>query len=111
MATQETTIVNFKGSAFFFPPPFLRDVVLNTDTTEPLKLILISVAEANIFDRVHEDDEEYNKSSMTHIKEFSQWVCGVKNGKVLAANYMLCPKDVDYKSTPRIVIKSISSHH
>ena len=92
-ATRAATKVNFKGSAFFSPPPFLRDAVLNADTTEPLKLILISVAAAKEFDRVHEDDDDYKESAMTHIEEFAQWAWAVENEKVSAAKFMLRPED------------------
>ena len=76
-----------------FPPPFLRDAVLNADTTEPLELILISIASAKEFERIHEDNEDYNGSAMAHIEEFTQWAWGVENGKVLATKFMLRPKD------------------
>jgi len=93
-ATRVTTrAVNFKGSALFFPPPFLRDAILNADTTEPLELILISVAAAKEFDRIHEEDEDYNESAMSHIEEFAQWAWGVQNEKVLTTSFMLRPED------------------
>ena len=48
-AIRATTRVNYKGSTFFLPLPFLQDAVLNADTTEPLGLILIAVAAAKEF--------------------------------------------------------------
>ena len=102
---------NCKGSAVFLPPPFLPDAVLYADTTEPLKLILISIAEAKEFDRIHEDDDDYTDSAMTHVKEFAQWAWGVEAGLVLETSACCVPKMVNYTPIQQLVSNSASCHH
>ena len=66
---------------------------MNTGTTEPLKLILISIPAAEEFDRIHKDDDGYSGSTITHVEDFALWAWGVETRKVLQTKFMLCPED------------------
>ena len=67
--------------------------MLNVNTAKPLKLIIILIATAKEFVRIHEEDDDYTDSAMTHVEGSAQWAWGVEAGKVFETKFMLHPED------------------
>eukprot|EP00957_Ditylum_brightwellii_P121633 9276033-Ditylum_brightwellii.AAC.1 len=55
MEPRNRAIINNKGSASFFPVPFLRDVMLEANSKDPWEAIPVAFAVAKEYDDTHED--------------------------------------------------------
>ena len=60
-------LVTFQCSTTFLPAPWLRDTILNSDTTRAYELIPLAVAAANKFCHTNED---YPETAIAHIEDF-----------------------------------------
>ena len=78
----------FKGSSCFIPAPFLRCVLINAGTYDPLELISIVIHAGEEFDRNATLDEDYERA-VDHIEFFVDWIWGISKNKVGVTNFLI----------------------
>ena len=76
-APDENSLVTYPGSASFLPAPWLADVVIAANSSDPFLLITVVNAAATAFDLEHEEDENYVTSATDHTGDFSVWAWGI----------------------------------
>ena len=76
-APDENGCVTYPGSASFLPAPWLADVVIAANSSDPFLLITVVNAAATAFDLEHEEDENYVTSATDHTGDFIVWAWGI----------------------------------
>jgi len=86
----DTGTVTFKGTIFFIVAPWLRDLIMESDSTDPFELIPLIFSAAIDFDReaAHAVPpfEEFERA-VTHGGDFALWAWSVGKGKIPSIQY------------------------
>ena len=94
-APDENSLVTYPGSASFLPAPWLADVVIAANSSDPFLLITVVNAAATAFDLEHEEDENYVISATDHTGDFIIWAWGIGADRVSAISMFFDPTDID----------------
>ena len=81
--------VTFAGCSSFYGQPWLIEVILSANTSDPFDLIRLAILAATAFDTEHQDDNSYVTTATTHVGDFIIWAWGVGAGRVTPAIYTI----------------------
>jgi len=97
----EAGTVTFKGTIFFIVAPWLRDLIMDSDSNDPFELIPMVFSAAKDFDREAEHAvppyEEFERAA-THGSDFALWAWSVGKGKIPSIHYTVRPDDEEMES-------------
>ena len=93
--------VTFTGTIFFIVAPWLRDLIMDSDISDPFELIPMTFVAAKEFD--HEAAHatppfEEHEHATTHGSDFALCASSVGKVKIPGIQYTVRPKDEDMES-------------
>ena len=94
-APDKNGLVTYPGSASFLPAPWLADVVVAANSSDPFLLITVINAAATAFDLEHEEDENYITSAADHAGDFILWAWGIGADRVSTISIIFDPTDIE----------------
>ena len=87
--------VTYPGSASFLPAPWLVDVIMGANTSDPTTLIPMVNSAAIEYDEIHENDRSYVTNASNQADDFILWAWGIKENRVTSAKLTIDPNDPD----------------
>jgi hypothetical protein len=97
-ATDTNGLVTYPGSASFLPAPWLADAVIAANSSNPFLLITVVNAAATVYDKEHEEDEDYITSAADHAGDFFLWAWGIGAEQFRATRIIFDPTGIDLES-------------
>jgi len=87
-------LANLEAINIFFPAPFLRNAILNEETSSPLALILVAINAGIEHVNTHQNDADFDEDDVnTHIEMFVMWCMGVHQASVPETRFSVDPDD------------------
>ena len=87
--------VTYPGSASFLPAPWLVDVIMGANTSDPTTLIPMVNSAAIEYDEIHENDRSYVTNASNQADYYILWAWGIKENRVTSAKLTIDPNDPD----------------
>ena len=90
--------VTFPGSNAFISAPWLHNLIVNSDSSDPLDLIPSIVAAAKRFDEDHLEDAFFASEAIKHAEDFVVWAYRVGLRLIPESRFKINPENGELRS-------------
>jgi hypothetical protein len=106
--------VTFSGTIFFVVAPWLRDLIMDSGTFDPFKLIPKTFTAAKEFDREAANASppfDEHERAITYGSDFALWAWSIGKGKIPSIQYTVRPEDKEMESSKSDGLVSALLHY